>query len=43
MVREDSFVSVLPDAGVPLEQISQLVGHSGTTITELVYGTSCGG
>jgi hypothetical protein len=24
-------------AGVPLEQISQLVGHSGTTVTELVY------
>jgi integrase len=32
-----SFVSVLSDAGVPLEQISQLVGHSGTTVTELVY------
>jgi integrase len=25
------------DAGVPLEEISQLVGHSGTTVTELVY------
>ena len=37
-----SFVSLLSDAGVPLEQISQLVGHSGTTVTELVYGTSCG-
>ena len=22
---------------MPLEQISQLVGHSGTTVTELVY------
>lgn len=32
-----SFVSVLSDAGVPLEDISQLVGHSGTTVTELVY------
>jgi integrase len=32
-----SFVSLLSDAGVPLEQISQLVGHSGTTVTELVY------
>jgi integrase len=32
-----SFVSVLSDAGVPLEQIAQLVGHSGTTVTELVY------
>jgi site-specific recombinase XerD len=31
-----SFVSVLSDAGVPLEQIAQLVGHSGTTVTELV-------
>ena len=30
-------MSVLSDAGVPLEQISQLVGHSGTTVTELVY------
>jgi hypothetical protein len=26
-----------PTAGVPLEEISQLVGHSGTTVTELVY------
>jgi hypothetical protein len=32
-----SFLSVLSDAGVPLEEISQLVGHSGTTVTELVY------
>lgn len=32
-----SFVSVLSDAGVPVEQISQLVGHSGTTVPELVY------
>ena len=32
-----SFVSILSDAGVPLEQISQLVGHSGTTVTELIY------
>ena len=23
--------------GKPLEEISQLVGHSGTTVTELVY------
>jgi hypothetical protein len=30
-------VSVLSDAGVPLEEISRLVGHSGTTVTELVY------
>jgi integrase len=32
-----SFVSVLSDAGVPLEEISRPVGHSGTTVTELVY------
>ena len=32
-----SFVSVLSDAGVPVEDISRLVGHSGTTVTELVY------
>ena len=32
-----SFVSVLSDAGVPLEEISRLVGHSGTTVTELIY------
>lgn len=29
--------SLLSDAGVPREDISQLVGHSGTTFTELVY------
>ena len=28
---------MLSDAGVPVEDISQLVGHSGTTVTELVY------
>jgi integrase len=32
-----SFVSLLSDAGVPIEEISRLVGHSGTTVTELVY------
>jgi integrase len=32
-----SFVSVLSDAGVPIERISLLVGHSGTTTTETVY------
>ena len=32
-----SFVSVLSDASVPLEEISRLVGHSGTAVTELVY------
>jgi integrase len=32
-----SFVSLLSDAGVPVEQISLLVGHSGTSVTETVY------
>ena len=32
-----SFVSLLSDADVPIEQISRLVGHSGTTTTETVY------
>ena len=32
-----SFVSLLSDAGVSLEDIAQLVGHSGTSVTELVY------
>lgn len=31
-----SFVS-LSDSGVPLEEISRLVGHSGTAVTEEVY------
>ena len=31
-----SIVPVLSDAGVPVEQISQLVDHNGTTVTELV-------
>lgn len=32
-----SFVSLLSDDGVPIEKISLLVGHSGTTVTEAVY------
>ncbi|MFI2353021.1 tyrosine recombinase XerC [Streptomyces sp. NPDC019443] len=32
-----SFVSLLSDNGVPLEEISRLVGHSSTTVTEKVY------
>jgi integrase len=32
-----SFVSILSDADVPIEKISQLVGHSDTTVTETVY------
>ena len=31
-----SFVSLLSDAGVSLEDISRLVRHSGTNVTELV-------
>ncbi|GAA2246360.1 site-specific integrase [Kitasatospora cystarginea] len=32
-----SFVSLLSDKGVPLEEISRLVGHSSTSVTEEVY------
>jgi integrase len=32
-----SFVSLLSDAGVPVEKIAQLVGHGSTTTTERVY------
>ncbi len=32
-----SFVSPLSDSGVPLEEISRLVGHRSTTVTETVY------
>ena len=32
-----SFVSLLSDSGIPLEQISLLVGHKSTVVTELVY------
>ncbi|MFE2479814.1 tyrosine-type recombinase/integrase [Streptomyces sp. NPDC059389] len=32
-----SFVSLLSDQEVPLEEISRLVGHSGTAVTEAVY------
>ena len=32
-----SFVSLLSDAGVPIEQIARLVGHSSTAVTERVY------
>ncbi len=32
-----SFVSLLSDNGVPLEEISRLVGHRSTTVTEIVY------
>ncbi|WP_049580230.1 site-specific integrase [Streptomyces sp. SBT349] len=32
-----SFVSLLSDKGVPLEEISRLVGHSSTSVTESVY------
>ncbi|MEV7908098.1 tyrosine-type recombinase/integrase, partial [Streptomyces anulatus] len=32
-----SFVSLLSDSGVALENISRLVGHKGTVVTEKVY------
>jgi integrase len=32
-----SFVSLLSDSGMPLEEISRLVGHSSTATTEAVY------
>ena len=32
-----SFVSLLSDSGVSIEQIADLGGHSGTTVTESVY------
>jgi len=32
-----SFVSLMSDAGVRIEEISRLVGHSGTSVTELGY------
>jgi integrase len=32
-----SFVSLLSDNGVPLGEISRLVGHRSTAVTELVY------
>ena len=32
-----SFVSLLSDSGVPIEHISRLVGHSGTTVSETIY------
>ncbi|WP_371825791.1 tyrosine-type recombinase/integrase [Nonomuraea turcica] len=32
-----SFVSFLSDSGVPIEDISQLVGHATTVVTETVY------
>ena len=34
---QHSFVSLLSDAGVPIEDVSRLVGHSSTSVTELVY------
>jgi site-specific recombinase XerD len=32
-----SFVSLLPDDGIPLENIARLAGHVDTTTTETVY------
>jgi integrase len=32
-----SFVSLLSDSGVPIEEISRRVGHRSTVVTEIVY------
>ncbi|WP_256862275.1 tyrosine-type recombinase/integrase [Microbispora sp. GKU 823] len=32
-----SFVSLLSDSGVPIEDISRLVGHRNTVVTETAY------
>jgi integrase len=32
-----SFVSLLSDSGVPIDEISRLVGHRSTVVTEIVY------
>jgi integrase len=32
-----SFVSLLSDSGIPLEEISRLVGHKNSVVTELIY------
>ena len=32
-----SFVSLLSDSGMPLEQIARLLGHTGSAVTERVY------
>lgn len=32
-----SFVSLLSDNGISLEQIAELCGHAGTRVTEAVY------
>ncbi|MCW2803087.1 MAG: hypothetical protein JWN06_1304 [Propionibacteriaceae bacterium] len=32
-----SFVSLLSSSGLPIEQISHLVGHASTVVTERVY------
>jgi integrase len=31
------FESLLSDSGIPLEEISRLVGHKSTTVTEIAY------
>ncbi|MGJ6965930.1 site-specific integrase [Streptosporangium sp. G11] len=35
--QRHSFVSLLSDSGIPLENISRLVGHRNTSVTETVY------
>jgi integrase len=34
-----TFVSLLSDNGIAIEEISRLVGHSSSNVTETVYGT----
>ena len=37
-----SFVSLLSDSGIPVAEISRLVGHKSTVVTELVYRKQSG-
>jgi len=37
-----SFVSLLSDGGIPIEQISRLASHSGATTTETIYRSRSG-
>lgn len=36
-VLRHSFVSLLSDSDVTIDEIAQLVGHTGTSVTEAVY------
>jgi integrase len=37
-----SFVSLLSDNGLPIDEIARLVGHSSSAVTELVYRPQIG-